>query len=191
MLRPLAVTGSLLLTACAGPATLSARSAETGSVIVALASDQTAGSFRAFDLELRSVDRSFAGDITYTIRGMDAARPDFRTDSETGVVLQKRLAPGEYEIVDLMGDSGSFWWTKETRPVQPIAIRFVVAPGGTTYLGHFHVSVADNSGQPALALAVSDQKSADTARARSKYPELEQVAVADARTGDDGTLATP
>ena len=191
MLKPIAVSGSFLLAACAGPATLSERNTEPGNVIVALAVDQTAAPLRAFDLELRSVDRSFATDVPYTIRGVDAARPDFRTNSETGIVLQKRLPPGEYEIVDLMGDRGSFWWAKETRPVQSIAIRFVVAPGGATYLGHFRVGVTDDRGQPALALAVSDQKSADIARARRKYPELEQVAVADARTGGDGALATP
>lgn len=196
MLRPFALAGSFLLAACASAPGGLEKDANTGTVVIVLAADRSAQSFREFDLTLRRVDRSFTTDVSYTLRGMDADKADFQTDSETGVVLQRRLPPGEYEITDLVGDHGSFWWAREARPLQPIAVRFAVSPRSATYVGHFRVGLAQVAEEPTLALAVSDENSADIARAHGKYPELAQIAVAVA--GDDaaasahsGALATP
>lgn len=187
MHRLLAVAGALLLSACAGTNTgWSDQNAERGTVIVAFAADKTAGSFRAFDLDIRRTDGSPAADISYTLRGMDADRPDFQTDSEQGIVAQKLLPPGEYEIVDAVGDQGTFWWAKETRPSQPIALRFVVAPGSVTYIGHVRVGLSEASAQPALAVAISNEDRTDIARAMRKYPGLGPITVAGLDTGSSG-----
>jgi hypothetical protein len=198
MLRYAAVAGGLLLAACASSSDWSEGSSQTGTVIVAIAADRTAGSFRAFEVDLRRADRTFATGLPYTFRGMDADRPDFQTDSETGILIKKRLPPGEYEIADVIGDRGSFWWSKETRPLKPTRLGFTVTPGGTLYLGHFRVGLSQSSSEPSLAVEISDENDADIARARSKYPDLGPVtnaataAASDARAvAHSGALATP
>jgi len=195
MLRCLGGACCLLLAACATPSNWSERNAETGTVVVAFAADRSASPFRAFDLSLRRVDRAYETDIPFTVYGMDADVADFRSDREAGVVVQRRLAPGEYELTNLVGDRGTFWWSKEVRSQHPTAIRFQVLPGSTTYLGHFRVGLDASSAT--LALEISDESVLDVARARAKFPGLGavQIAVAGAESGresaNSGALATP
>src|SRR5690348_9304363 len=119
MLRCFGGACCLLLAACATPSNWSVRNTEAGTVVIAFAADRSASPIRAIDLSLRRVDRSYETDIPFTINGMDADIADFRTDTEAGVVAQRRLAPGEYELASLVGDRGTFWWSREVRSQHP------------------------------------------------------------------------
>jgi hypothetical protein len=141
MQRRLTLALPLLLCACAGiPVNLNEYDgADAGHAVVAIAAAADTHYFQ-YVLRLRRVGTE--GDITQRFvyaQGnlLLAQQPDWTDSSGSGVVQSLKLAPGEYEIYNFNVTDVNARYRTEYSSRQPVAIRFTVRSGQTTYVGHY------------------------------------------------------
>jgi hypothetical protein len=108
---------------------------------------------------------------------------DYKTSSDSGVVLVSSMPPGQYEIFSYEVYIGSAVGATYFRPKEPFSIPFSVAPGQTVYVGNYQANRIDGTnllGQRVMAspfFKISDRMDADYAFVKTSKPTLPAPAV--------------
>jgi len=98
---------------------------------------------------------------------------DFESSKDSGIVIVKRLPPGEYEIQSAQGVQYGTYEYRCTKRLAPV-VRFTVHAGEVVYLGRYVVTSWRGN---CLALAISDEQQSDVAVAKTRVPALPTDAV--------------
>jgi hypothetical protein len=103
---------------------------------------------------------------------------DYDNNLENGVVVTRKLGPGNYEIYEVdMGTGGGMSYTTYTSN-QPFSIKFTVRSGETTYLGNYQAHKLTGRNWLGLTIpagavfTVSNREQADLELARKKLPDV-------------------
>jgi hypothetical protein len=189
MIRILAMLAALLVlfpvTACVTemggvkPSTQLANIDETTAGYALLSIGGPSGSpFITWGLKLEQMPNGGMVSVTFDGRGLSlGTKRDYREDDLEGAVFLVPLPPGEYAIIDYHFSHqtmpGSY---SNYRAMQPLALRFTITPGKTTYLGEFIGMPARRAliGWSTMHGAywwVRDQQTRDAALAQAKWPQ--------------------
>lgn len=155
---------------------------DAGKVIIGLGIADPVAKYALMFRETGVVDPAVPrkGAFTFNTEELSSENPatysyekDQTGDTERGIVKVTSLPPGEYELYNVWIDLGE---AQKGLLTEPFSVRFVVAPGQTTYLAHFQANTYRSRGRTNVFFVVSDQFSTDIELARKATPTLPATA---------------
>lgn len=177
MFKYLLLTLTLTMVGCQSTQPISEYSqADAGQVIMGISAAPKTY-YGSMGFYVRGLDNDFKKKFIYsTSNGFLAVKHDYKTENESGFIIQHSFPPGKYEVYNFYLFYNSGTATTDFTSRQEFSIEFQVLPNQTTYLGNFlaHQVMAKNIlGIPVPAGAefeVRDLEKADLSIYDRKYP---------------------
>ncbi len=168
--RRAALLFPLVLTACASPYDLLRKYEGPDSAVVYASVGMTPSNKENYAIiEFKKIGTDSIGRLEFSPKAMAAfggTSVDFEDSRGRSSLIQKRLPPGDYEIVNYFSGTNAGTWVREVRGVEMLGSKFTVKAGESVYLGEFLLDLRVIDRRPvASVLLHSDQMQRDLQKA--------------------------